>query len=327
MEATMRSADLLNTPELNYEQWRDLLRPNWGLYTPDDPKAFAGRVRSRSICGLNASDISNNIRRVERTQRDVRLDGVDHCYALFQIAGRSTIIQNDHAASLAVGDVAFIDSARPVTYVNDGHRQWLSLQLPRQSLISAIGFEPRAGFRGQPGTRASRVLFQIVQDAVGDEESIPMSAGNYMRLAIYDLIGALFAPIDPAPGSLHTDRLFKRISDVIKERFTDPGFGPSEVAAEIGISPRYLQKLFTVRGTTCSHFIHSLRLDLAARLIQRRTSMKTEQPLCTIAEACGFLDYTNFSRAFRRRFGHTPGALPGAHMQGDRTGPVRPNTE
>jgi hypothetical protein len=34
IEATMRSADLLDTPELNYEQWRDLLRPNWGLYTP-----------------------------------------------------------------------------------------------------------------------------------------------------------------------------------------------------------------------------------------------------------------------------------------------------
>jgi hypothetical protein len=118
MEAMMPSADFLSTPELNYEQWRDLLRPNWGLYTPDDPEAFAGRVRSRSICGFNASDISNSIRRCERTQRDARLDGVDHCYAVFQIAGRSTLIQNDHAVTLAVGDVALIDSARPVTYVN-----------------------------------------------------------------------------------------------------------------------------------------------------------------------------------------------------------------
>jgi hypothetical protein len=40
------STEFLSTPELNYEQWRDILRPNWGLYTPDDPKAFAGRVSS-----------------------------------------------------------------------------------------------------------------------------------------------------------------------------------------------------------------------------------------------------------------------------------------
>src|SRR6478736_4028045 len=60
MEATMHSsADLLGTLELSYEEWRDMLRPNWGLYTPDNPKGFAGRVRSRRICGLNASDISN----------------------------------------------------------------------------------------------------------------------------------------------------------------------------------------------------------------------------------------------------------------------------
>ena len=137
------SADLLGTPELNYEQWRDALRPDWGLYTPDDPKVFAGRATSRSICGLKASDISNNVRRCERTQRDIRLDGVDHCYAVFQIAGRSTIIQNDQPVTLAVGDLALIDSARPVTYVNDGHEQWLSLQLPRRLLMAHLGFEPQ----------------------------------------------------------------------------------------------------------------------------------------------------------------------------------------
>jgi hypothetical protein len=62
---TRPSPDLLSTPELNYEQWRDALRPDWGLYTPDDPKSFAGRATSRSICRLKASDISNNVRHCE----------------------------------------------------------------------------------------------------------------------------------------------------------------------------------------------------------------------------------------------------------------------
>ena len=97
------------------------------------------------------------------------------------------------------------------------------------------------------------------------------------------------------------------------------------MAAEVGISLRYLQKLFTVRGSTCSHFIHSLRLDYAARLIQRRASMKTGQPLSVIAHACGFRDYTNFARAFRQRFGHAPG-VPGGHVQSVSTGIVRPST-
>jgi hypothetical protein len=40
----MRSADFINTSELHYEQRRELLRPNGGLYMPDHPKLFSGRV-------------------------------------------------------------------------------------------------------------------------------------------------------------------------------------------------------------------------------------------------------------------------------------------
>jgi AraC family transcriptional regulator, positive regulator of tynA and feaB len=315
----MRSADLLKTPELNYEQWRDLLRPNLGLYTVDDPEVFAGRVRSRSIFGLQASEIRNNKCHCERTQRDIRLDGVDHCVAVFQVAGRSTIIQNEQAVALTVGDVAFVESARPATYVNHGHEQFFSLQLPRQPLISALGFEPRGGFRGHSGTRVSRLLFQLVVGAVDDEESMPVSAGNYMQLAVYDLLGALLAPADAAPGSLHSDRLFERVREVIKGRFADPDFGPCEIAVEVGISLRYLQKLFTKRGCTCSGFIQSTRLDHAARSILRRSSMKSGEPLSAIAYACGYRDYKNFARAFRQRFGHPPGV----HVQGDDANPVR----
>jgi AraC-like DNA-binding protein len=44
------------------------------------------------------------------------------------------------------------------------------------------------------------------------------------------------------------------------------------VAAEAGISLRYLQKLFTQSGSTCSGFIDSLRLDKAGRLLRRRSA-------------------------------------------------------
>jgi len=76
---------------------------------------------------------------------------------------------------------------------------------------------------------------------------------------------------------------------------------------------RYLQKLFTQRGSTCSEFIYSLRLDYAARLLHRRASLDTGQPLSEIAYACGFRDYTNFARKFRRRFGYSPAAHAGDH--------------
>jgi AraC-like DNA-binding protein len=133
-----------------------------------------------------------------------------------------------------------------------------------------------------------------------------------MRLAFYDLLGALFAPSDPGPVSRHADRLFARIRSVIMGRYGDPDFGPTEVAAETGISLRYVQKLLTARGCTCSELVYSIRLDHAARLLARRTSHATGQHLCEIAYSCGFRDYVHFARRFRQRYGHAPGA----HLEG-----------
>ena len=107
-------------------------------------------------------------------------------------------------------------------------------------------------------------------------------------------------PIFPAISS-HSDKVFARVCRIVKDRFADPDFGPAEVAAEAGISLRYVQKLFTLHGSACGHFIYAVRLDHAARLIKQRALTKTEQPLSVIAYASGFRNYTHFARAFRQR--------------------------
>src|SRR5258708_19941792 len=144
-------SDFADMPELDYEGWRDALRPKWGRYNPEavNRKAFIGRARSRSLYGFVAIDLGCNTHRVERTQRDVRLDGVDHYFVLFQVAGGSTIIQNDRVLHLSVGDAALVDSVRPGTHVSEERcGQWISLQLPRQSLASHLGFDAQGGVWG-----------------------------------------------------------------------------------------------------------------------------------------------------------------------------------
>jgi AraC family transcriptional regulator, positive regulator of tynA and feaB len=314
------SGDFLSTPNLDYEGWRDVVRSICGRYTPDgiEPKIFSGRARVRSICGFRVVDLSFNAHRLERTHQDVRVDARDHYYAIFQMAGQSRIIQNDRNIELTVGDVALVDAARPVTYVSEkgGDQWWGSLQLPRRSLVSHLGLEPRCPSR-RSGAAAARPLRQLLQDGVEDEPSMSVSASAYMRLAYYDLVGALFAPSDREHSFLHTEKLFARICDIIKDHFADPDFGPCDVAVEAGISLRYLQKLFTARSSTCREFIYSLRLDHAACLLKRRSFLKTTQPISEIAYASGFGDYTHFNRKFRRRFGHTPGSHSGDQAQNE----------
>ena len=86
------------------------------------------------------------------------------------------------------------NSTRPVTFVGVQQAQWLGLQLPRQTLVSHLGFEPQGGTRGRGHGQAARILSQLALDPVGNVEPAAASADDYMRLVVYDLVGALFAP-------------------------------------------------------------------------------------------------------------------------------------
>src|ERR1700742_171444 len=302
--------DFLSAPELDYDGFRAAMRENWGWFTPArETNVFASKVRTRQVFGFTAVDLTCSAVRLERTERDIRRDNLEYYYVTVQDTGESVINHNDRVVNIAAGDVVLLDSTRPVTFISPAQdrAKWLGLQVPRQNLASHLGFAPQGGACGRRQAQAARLLYQLAVAPAGDGEPAFAPADEFMRLVVYDLLGALFAP--PAPvGSRHTDKLFGRVCSIIKDRFADPDISPREVAAEMGISLRYLQSLFTDRGSTCSHYISSRRLDHAAHLIERRASMKTGQPLSDIAYACGFRDYTHFARGFRRRFGTTPGA-------------------
>src|SRR5262249_57420561 len=134
----------------------------------------------------------------EGTERDARLVGVDYYYAVFQVAGRSVMTQNDEAAQLAVGDVALLDAARPAAcFASDSH--WLRLQLPRRSVLSHLGCEPRGGLHARGETPAAHLLFDLVRKADTGDRSAVFSADSFIPLAGHDLLRAPFAPPPPPP--------------------------------------------------------------------------------------------------------------------------------
>jgi len=320
------SDDFLSAPELDYDGFRAAMREDWGWFTPArETNIFGSKVRTRRAFGFAAVDLTCNATRLERTELDIRRDNMEYYFVTVQDTGESSIIHNDRVVNITAGDVVLLDSTRPLTFISPAQdsAQWLGLQVPRQKLASHLGFEPQGGVCRPRQAQASRLLCQLARDPASDVEPAFASTDRFMHLVIYDLLGALFAP--PAQlGSRHNDKLFARVCGIIKDRFVDPDISPREVAAETGISLRYLQKLFTVRGLTCGRYISSLRLDHAAHLIERRALTKTGQPLSDIAYACGFRDYTHFARGFRQRFGSTPGAV-GAGDPGKDNARVRAN--
>jgi AraC family transcriptional regulator, positive regulator of tynA and feaB len=298
---------------LNLEEWRAAFvslcfQCDVESTRPDD---FSGWLRLTSVFGLPTADASFHYGELNRTARHVRADGIDHYAAIIAVSGRTVLIQNDEPVTLTAGDVALIDKARPATFKlnEDKSAEWLAVQLPRHKLLSHFGLEPKAGARAGSGELVSRALVQVVKEAQWTQYAESSQSDHYMQLAVLDMLAALFAkPEIPAVGA-HTHKLFLRVCNIIKDSFADPDFGPPQAAAEAKISLRYLQLLFTVRGSTCTRYLQSLRLERALRLIRTRNEMKSRQPLSTIAYSCGFRDYNYFSKVFRQHFGVSPGEV------------------
>jgi AraC family transcriptional activator of tynA and feaB len=312
VEDVMLQRNDADVPRSDFEAWRVLFRASVSAqYAMEcaEPNVFAGWMRPLNISGFSALDIACNKNRIERTQRHIRLDGVDYYGVLVQVAGRSKLSHNGQALHLGEGDVMLIDKAQPASHVFDERVRCLYIPFPRRPLISHLGFEPRGGSYRPADTPAARLLHEFVLNALKENDAQLSPADVHMQHAIYSLIGALFVP-DSWCGSRPTDKLFGRIRAIIRDHLADPDFGPQELAAAAGISLRYVHKLFTERGFSCLEFIYSHRLERAAQLLNRRPGKA--QQLAEIARVCGFRDYTHFARKFRHRFGCSPASINGA---------------
>jgi AraC-like DNA-binding protein len=83
-----------------------------------------------------------------------------------------------------------------------------------------------------------------------------------------------------------------------------PEISVVNVAAHLGMTPRYLQRLFEADGSTFSAFLLGQRLKRAHRMLC--DSRFAARPVSSIAYDAGFGDLSYFNRCFRRVYGVTP---------------------
>ncbi len=89
---------------------------------------------------------------------------------------------------------------------------------------------------------------------------------------------------------------------IVEAQMQDEHFGPEALAEVLGVSLRQLRRrLGTSLGEGPAAFIRRLRLERAAQLLDARAGTVAE-----IAYRVGFSDPSNFARAFRAHFGHSP---------------------
>jgi AraC-like DNA-binding protein len=90
----------------------------------------------------------------------------------------------------------------------------------------------------------------------------------------------------------------------IRERIGQFDLTEHAIAAEQGISPRYLRQLFEAEDQSFTGYVLEQRLSQAYAMITSRRL--ASEAISKIAFEVGFGDISYFNRAFRRRFERTP---------------------
>ena len=118
---------------------------------------------------------------------------------------------------------------------------------------------------------------------------------QFLRCLLYKI--ASISPKDEAFSSP-----VRAAAIYMMEHFNKP-LSLEKVAMEVGIAPTYLSALFKKEtGENFKQYLLNQRFDYGKKLLRF-----TDYSIPAISRACGFGDYANFTRAFKNKYGMTPG--------------------
>lgn len=100
------------------------------------------------------------------------------------------------------------------------------------------------------------------------------------------------------------DELYSAALEVMQHRFKRSDLGVVDIARELGVSTRYLAKIFSDRGTTVMHALYDMRLRRAA--VQLYEEHFRTLGVSEIASFNGFASVTHFGRLFKKKYGVSP---------------------
>jgi AraC-like DNA-binding protein len=138
------------------------------------------------------------------------------------------------------------------------------------------------------------------------ETTLPNQAG--LAACTFDLLATAISSVRPDGALQSRSRSLSlyRVKEFIEQHLADPTLNTDAISLGVGLSPRYINKLFDDEGASSS----LLRYVWARRLEHCRRDLSDVAHLghrvSDIALRWGFNDLSHFSRAFKARFNVSP---------------------
>ncbi|MFN3658973.1 MAG: AraC family transcriptional regulator [Pseudolabrys sp.] len=236
-------------------------------------------------------------------------DGLDDLALAVNLGGKYVIAQGDREIALEDGEATLFSLGRTCSTMHWPPGRLLAMRFPRRQLSRRIRDVDAQALRRIPaGCHALTLLtgyIHIAQDC--GAVASPGLRGHFAD-HIYDLIAAALGE-DRDVGEaaqacgVRAARL-QAIKRDIGGQLDRPDLSVVDFARRHSCTPRYLQRLFEMEGTTFTDYVLSQRLARAYRLLT--DPRPAGGKISAVAYDCGFGDVSYFNRVFRRHYGAAP---------------------
>jgi len=128
------------------------------------------------------------------------------------------------------------------------------------------------------------------------------AVGGLLAAMLEDCLSVASAPAGGA-GRVHLEEIGRHL----RRHFAEPGLSACDVAEAVGVSRRYLHRIYAEEKRSFRGELVALRIEACVKAFL--DEQQAERTIAEIAFSAGYADISQFNRHFRRLKGATPSAV------------------
>lgn len=228
---------------------------------------------------------------------------------LIQLKGKGQFLQGENEAVLQRGDFTMCDSAVPHFYNLDDDAETLLVRVPADMIGDYLPYPDLLCGRRLPAQDGLTPTAAVMACSLWQQLERGFTSAHADSIAhqLLDMISTSYKLVfGPQINGPFADAVqHERATGFIEDHIRDPHLTQQMIAEALGLSGRDLLAMFSRRGDSLRGYILRRRLERAAR--QLRSPRWRGSTVAEIAYGLGFTSLPLFTRAYRRRFGLSPG--------------------
>lgn len=269
--------------------------------------AFRGRISTEDFGQMQISRIDARRNRVDRRRADIARCDRPRYYLCYQAAGRARYVQRQSESIVESGEIIMLNNCEPYSVDYDDNVASIILQIPQDTLKERFRSPDRCAGRKLDRHRG---ILRITGDFLVSCAARADDLTHDQRALTSQMALGLLADIlinetcRDSPLGSQKAILMARIKQFALSRIGDPRLDLRCVSRAVGLSPRYITKLFTLEGEPFGRFLLRQRIDQCKRELSNPLLLNMH--IGEIGLRSGFDNPSHFSRVFRECVGRSP---------------------